>query len=121
MDKLLDANAILRFLLNDIPEQAQQTSLAIYGGAFTIEAVLAEVIYVLDGVYKRNRNDISKYLSDLLELISIENKDVVKHSLNLFAETSLDFVDCLLISYNHINGTEIFSFDKKLNRKLKDN
>lgn len=41
MDKLLDANAILRFLLNDIPEQAQQTSLAIYGGAFTIEAVLA--------------------------------------------------------------------------------
>lgn len=118
MAKLLDANAILRFLLNDIPEQAQKTSAVIYDGAFTIEAVLSEVVYVLGGVYNRSRNDISKSLSDLLDLISITNKNVVKYSLEIFAKTSLDFVDCLLISYNNLNGTEIFSFDKKLNKKL---
>lgn len=83
-----------------------------------IEAVLSEVVYVLGGVYNRSRNDISKSLSDLLDLISITNKNVVKYSLEIFAKTSLDFVDCLLISYNNLNGTEIFSFDKKLNKKL---
>lgn len=119
MAKLLDANAILRFLINDIPEQAQMASFEIYSGAFTIEAVLSEVIYVLDGVYNQTRIDIANRLSDFLDLISIENKSVVKYSLKLFSETSLDFVDCLLIAYNHVNKTEIFSFDKKLNNRLK--
>ena len=37
MAKLLDANAILRFLLNDIPEQANKTAEIIFTGAFTRE------------------------------------------------------------------------------------
>lgn len=32
MAKLLDANAIIRFLLNDIPEQADKTADVIYYG-----------------------------------------------------------------------------------------
>ena len=51
MAKLLDANAIMRFLLNDIPEQADKTANVIYDGAFTKEIVIAEVVYVLSGVY----------------------------------------------------------------------
>ena len=47
-----------------------------------------------------------------------EKENVVKESLNLFKETSLDFVDCILIAYNKIESIEIFSFDKKLNKKL---
>ena len=32
MAKLLDANAIIRFLLNDIPEQTDKTANVIYDG-----------------------------------------------------------------------------------------
>ena len=118
MAKLLDANAIIRFLLNDIPEQADKTANVIYDGAFTKEVVIAEVVYVLSGVYNYSRTEISNELLKLLELISIENENVLKESLNLFKESSLDFVDCILISYNKIENIEIFSFDKKLNKRL---
>lgn len=55
MKKLLDANAIIRFLLNDNEEMAVQTENVIKTGAFTKEVVIAEVIYVLCGVYKIER------------------------------------------------------------------
>lgn len=118
MIKLLDANAILRFLLNDIPEQATAAANVIYEGAFTKEVVIAEVIYVLTGVYKLSRAEATTKTALLLELVDIENPDVIKTALNLFATTKLDFVDCVLIAYNKVLGTAIFSFDKKLNSKL---
>ena len=45
--KLIDTNAILRFLLNDIKEQHDQARDIIKAGAFTTPEVLAEVAYVL--------------------------------------------------------------------------
>lgn len=36
----------------------------------------------------------------------------------LFAETTLDFVDCLLIAYNKCYGYEVLTFDKKMIRQL---
>ena len=120
MHKLLDANAILRFLLNDIPEQANATANVIYYGAFTKEAVIAEVVYVLSGVYKYDRNEIVEKILLLLELIEIENKEVVDFALNLFKSRSLDFVDCLLIGYKKVSGIDVFSFDKKLNKMLSE-
>ena len=39
-------------------------------------------------------------------------------AINLFKDSSLDFVDCLLISYNNVLGQHIISFDKKLVSRL---
>lgn len=118
MNKLIDANVIIRFLLNDIPEQADIASNIIYSGAYTNEVVLAEVIYVLIGVYKIERRQVSSLIFSLLDLIHIENLDVIINSLKLFAEYKLDFVDCLIISYHNILKVDVFSFDKKLLNKL---
>ena len=119
MAKLLDANAILRFLLNDIPEQANKTAEIIFTGAFTREIVISEVVYVLEGFYDYSRVQIAGELNRLLELVSIENSEVIQYALKVFGETSLDFVDCVLIGYNQVADIAIFSFDKKLNSKLK--
>ncbi|MFA6937825.1 MAG: PIN domain-containing protein [Treponema sp.] len=118
MAKLIDANVIIRFLLNDIPEQTKIASDIIYDGAFTIEAVIAEVVYVLKGVYNLSKKEISEKILELLELVDIEHIDVMKKTFKLFTESSLDFVDCLLISYNKVLSVDVFSFDKKLNNKL---
>jgi len=117
--KLIDANVIIRFLLNDIPEQADIASKVIYGGAYTNEVILAEVVYVLVGVYKIERKQVSSLLLSLLEFIHVENLEVMTNSLKLFAEYKLDFVDCLIISYHNILKVDVFSFDKKLLNKLK--
>jgi len=42
----------------------------------------------------------------------------VVYAIDLFASTSLDFVDCLLAAYHSLNGEIVFTFDKKLNKHL---
>ncbi len=116
--KLIDANVILRYLLNDHEEMSTTAREAIELGACTTVEVLAEVVYVLKGVYKAERSEIAEWLSAFLDEIVMENKQAIYYALRVYGETSLDFVDCVLIGYNRILGREILSFDKKLNRLL---
>ena len=118
MAKLIDANVMLRFLLNDDAKMADEAAAVISSGAFTKEAVVAEVLYVLKGVYKMERRAIADLITGLLGVVQIENRDVVLFALGLYKERSLDFVDCLLIAYSSVQKIEVFSFDKKLNKLL---
>ena len=118
MSKLLDANAILRYLLNDIPDQASVTEQAIEDGAFTIGEVLSEVVYVLQGVYKLDRKEIGNSIRLLLDEIDIQNKPVIKEALNEYEITSLDYADCLLYARAKLFKDPIVSFDKKLNNRI---
>lgn len=52
MKKLIDANVILRYLLEDHPQLSPEAKKVIESGAYTLPEVLAEVVYVLKGVYK---------------------------------------------------------------------
>lgn len=115
----MDANAILRYLLNDIPAQADIAAQAIEAGASTIPEVMAEVVYVLFGVYEVDRLSIASTLKDLLEEIAISDKPVVKSALDLYARSKLDYVDCILIARAKLFGEDVLSFDKKLNSALK--
>lgn len=49
---MIDANVILRHLLRDVEDQSEQARIVIAGGAYTTAEVLAEVVYVLHGVYQ---------------------------------------------------------------------
>ena len=46
------------------------------------------------------------------------DRDVLLYAFSVYADTKLDYVDCLLIAYNRLSGVEVLSFDKKLNAKL---
>ena len=120
MKILIDANVILRYLLNDVEEMSKKSAEIINAGAFTLPEVVAEVIYVLKSVYKVEREEISTAILKILNEIEIEHKHTIIESVKIFSETNLDFVDCILIAYNRIENFEIFSFDKKLNNKLKN-
>ncbi len=115
---LIDANVIIRYLLRDIEDQYLRASQAIDLGCCTTTEVLAEVVYVLMKVYKIPRHDIAIALFSLLKEVQIENGIAVIFAINLFKDSSLDFVDCLLISYNNVLGQHIISFDKKLVSRL---
>lgn len=115
---LIDANVILRYMLSDIREQADQAEVIIRKGAFTTPEVLAEVIYVLRKVYKIEKKEVCSFVSVFLNEIEIENKACVYEALNIHSERSLDFVDCLLIAYNKLLKVSVFSFDEKLMKAL---
>ena len=85
---------------------------------YTTTEVLAEVAYVLTGFYGETRENVAVSITKLLIDVHIEHKEAVMEAIRLYHDTSLDFVDCVLIGRNHVLGDDVFSFDKKLNKRL---
>ncbi len=117
---ILDTNMILRYLLNDNKEMADEAEKVIKQGnaGVTIE-IIAEVVYVLKGVYSIERDLIKTSLLNFLSEIQADEKEILKVSLEIYGKQNLDFVDCILYAYNKVKGYEIKTFDKKLKKWLK--
>ena len=118
MRTLIDANVVLRYMLHDDAGQVPIAKQTIRGGAFLLPEILAEVVYVLRDVYEIPREDISSRLQFLIDEVQSEHPDILKSALATFGTTKIDFVDCLLVSYNNHLGDKVVSFDRKLNRLL---
>jgi len=119
MRRLIDANVILRYLLGDHQQMSDEARSVIEKGAFTLAEIIAEVVYVLRGVYSIERNEIGSTLKDFLAEIEIENPEIIWMALDIYAGTSFDYVDCILIARHQLLGEEIVTFDKKLNKMLR--
>lgn len=112
----IDANYILRYMLNDIPQQAEEAATAIAGGADTYPEIIPEVVYVLEKVYKVGRDEIADALGEVLQEIGIERKEVIIEALRLYESVKLDYVDCLMLAGFRMNRQDFLSFDQKLMR-----
>ena len=118
---MLDTNIILRYLLNDNEEMADEAEKIIKENAalVTIE-IIAEVVYALKRVYSIERDIIKSSLFDFLSEVQSNEMEIIKFSLTVYSEKNLDFVDCILYAYHKVNGFEIKTFDKKLQRLLQN-
>lgn len=118
--QLIDANVMLRYLLNDVPEMAQQAKAVVDAGAYTRPEIIAEVVYVLKGVYHVSKEDIRTYIRQILREVRRTETNAVLYAVDLYASVSLDFVDCLLVAYHVLQGEDVFTFDKKLTKYLRE-
>jgi predicted nucleic-acid-binding protein len=119
---VIDANIVLRYLLDDVEEQSDRAAALIEEGPVLVPIeVLAEVVYVLRGVYDVERRAIAESLLRLTDARTVRTPEpeVVRHALSCFAETSLDFVDCLLAGRAR-NGASVATFDRALEKALED-
>lgn len=73
---------------------------------------------MLKGVYKIERNEVGKILIEFLDEVVIDNQEAICEALSLYSESTLDFVDCILIARHRVLGDEIASFDKEINKML---
>ena len=120
---IVDANVILRYLLQDAIQFLNQARDKIENhNIFIPNEVIAEVIYVLEKVYNIERIQISDTLKSLLNYSNIRtnDKNILVESLIVYSEIKIDFVDALLFAYSKIGGHTIFTFDKKLNQLLEE-
>ena len=115
---ILDANVILRYLLRDLPDKAEEARDAIMAGAATTAEVLAEVVYVLGGVYKADRTTIATALEAFIQEVEVPHKAALRYAFQLYGLKKLDFVDCVLAGYHHAEGMNIMTFDMKLQKTL---
>lgn len=118
---ILDANAILRCILQDHEESAVLVHDQMLRDEFLLlPEVIAEMVYVLQKVYHYDRNIIAHAISTIVmhENAVVMNKQIVQTALHYFGETTLDFVDCLLRGHAAIDGHQVLTFDKQLQRFL---
>ncbi|MEZ4526652.1 MAG: PIN domain-containing protein [Desulfobacterales bacterium] len=117
-----DANAVLRYVLQDIPELFEKSVGLIENSTIFLPfEVIAEVVYVLEKVYNIGRKDVSGTMIDIIAYPNIEtvDREVMRYALHLFSQSGLDFVDTLLCGYCYAQKTEIAKFDKKLAKQIK--
>lgn len=116
---ILDTNIILRYLLNDDEQMASEAEQIIKNMSVqvTIE-IMAEVVYVLKGVYHIGRKEISQCLFEFLSEVTTPEPKVMKLGIETYAEQNLDFPDCILYAYHNVKGYEVKTFDKKLNKLM---
>ena len=118
---IIDANVVLRLILNDNEKMVKEARTQLLSDTFFLKReVIAEVVYVLSGVYKTKRDDVGKAILEVLEAegVLVESEDTVRYAIDTFQTQALDFVDCLLYAYHSVEGEKIFTFDQKLQKLL---
>lgn len=116
--RLLDANAVIRYIYNDIPGQAEEVERLLKQGAEITIEVLAECVYVFQSVYGIPQGEISTALEAFLGEVYCCREKVARKALRFYSGRNLAFIDCILLSEVVINNREIITFDKKLNKAI---
>ena len=120
--KIVDANIVLRYLLNDSDNLSEKAAEILENNmVFLPNEVIAEIVYVLEKVYKVEKKKINIALLELFEYGNLQVNDfgMITEALRVYAEMKLDFVDTLLYAYFKLGKHEIYTFDKKLNNLLR--
>jgi predicted nucleic-acid-binding protein len=119
---LIDANIVLRYLLDEHQDLSVKAAELIEGRQeiFMPMEVVCEVVYVLEKVYKVDRQQMQTHLSELVskKLPAVEKTDVLLKALECYAVTKFDFVDTLLWAYHVVEQQDVLTFDAKLGRLI---
>ncbi len=116
----LDANVILRLLLNDVPQQhtAALKLLRNTRGQFIVaDTAIIEVVFVLCAAYTFTREQAAEAIVGLMNLTEVNcNNALLESALPLFIDhPKLSFEDCCLSIYAELDSAvPLWTFDKKL-------
>jgi len=113
----LDANVILRYVLNDLSAQSQKASRVItLSQCYISDVILTEVVYVLEKLYGYGRSDIAVLLKRLISLQTVMcNDGLLNNSIDLYTrKLQLSFSDCYAAVEAALSGEALLSFDKDL-------
>jgi predicted nucleic acid-binding protein len=127
MTLLLDANMLVRFLVQDDPRQSAAATALLEKAerrevALMLEAmVVAEVVCVLLGRYGRSRGEVSSVLLSIIQNVGVDTleRDVVTDALQRFAAVNVDFSDAWMAARAAQLDHAVASFDRDFD-KFKD-
>ena len=118
----VDTNVLVRLLVDE-PSQPDQIraarSLAMQAGVIHVSIVaLVETVWVLESSYGIKKTRIMDVLSHLLnnEAFPLEAPSRCRAALTIFAETTADFSDCLILAGCSQVDLVLHTFDKRLAR-----
>ena len=112
---LIDANAILRFILYDNHDMAVEVcELLESNKVFLRYEVIAEIVYVLHKVYMMPKTEIGDCIKKVLKLTNVdtESEEILFLALEKYAMVNIDFIDCILCGFNEIYGFKVLHLTK---------
>lgn len=117
----LDTNYLLRYILNDIPSQADEVvqilELASEGKAVCLVSVVVqmEVFFTLSTFYDYNKNDIYKIMTNIYNMVFLdfEYAEIMRIALEIYLDKNLSIQDSFLIAFSKMEKMELKTFDKK--------
>lgn len=113
----LDTNVVLRFLLDDVPEQTvKATKLIKNTSVYVTDVVTIEAIYVLEKVILLTREDIYKLVTDFLGFANVvHNPNFLLDAIKLYeSHPSLSVVDCYASAESSAYNNQLVTFDRRL-------
>jgi predicted nucleic acid-binding protein len=125
--KIVDANVILRFFLEDDEQQFPKAKALIQrlelgrDEVLLTELVFAEVVWVLNKVYEVPRPVIAEQFTKLMSYAGIktlESKEIFSESLRLYARHTIDIQDIFLALLSKRNDCTVVTFNKDDFKKL---
>ena len=124
---VIDANAILRYLLKDNLVQSAEVEGVLKkaknlgSDVYVTREVVMECVYTLTKFYKVSRSDVYMSLKSFLntKIIVLEEREFVMKALDCFLSTNISYVDCLVLIESEDLGGKLVTFDKKLLAKSK--
>ena len=123
---LVDTNYVLRFLLDDIKDQAQkvrelfQNAKAGSKRVIVPLLVFVELNYILRKIYGFEKDKIIQQIFTLAEFpyLYIEKRDILLRALLLYRDRSVSFVDAIFVTEAFMGKKELLTFDRKLKKLL---
>jgi predicted nucleic acid-binding protein len=123
--RALDANVILRFLTNDVPEQANRCAellKRVEAGTEEVwlpDLVLADIIWTLEKFYKQPKKQIRELLIPILNLRSLRfsSKKTAQKALQLYVGKNLDWIDAVIAAQMLVHKqSEIYSYNRDFDK-----
>ena len=116
----LDTNVLVRYIVQDDPEQARAATRLIEGRCtekspgYVSVPVLVELVWVLTAAYRHEKPVVASVIRQILRTTEflVEDGETAWAALREFEKGGADFADCLIAHRNHARGcTQTFTFD----------
>ncbi|HDL86374.1 MAG TPA: PIN domain-containing protein [Candidatus Acetothermia bacterium] len=126
-EAFIDTNLLLRFLLNNLPQQADAVEDLLKRAAAgsviltTNVMVIAELVWTCESFYKLSKQEIRDKVVMILNTpgLRVENHDLLLQAALFYADQNIDFID----AYNGCWAKDqripsVYSFDQRHYRRI---
>jgi len=126
-EAFIDTNVLLRYLLDDIPEQADAVESLLLQAAQgqqvlqTNVLVLAEIVWTCESYYQLPKEDIRSKVLMILNTpgLEIADRDLITEAIFTYADENIDFVDAFNAYWMKQQDIEtIYTFDQKHYKRI---
>jgi predicted nucleic acid-binding protein len=119
LSAFVDSNVLVRHLTGDPPDQARQATRFLHSGEqlILVDLVVAEVVYVLESVYRVGRARVAELVRAILgfSAVAVPDEALLLRTLEVYEAYGVHFAESYLAACAELSGVRVVaSFDRDI-------